>query len=157
MQPRFAKISRARGLRNISVFEIALGVYCRTAELTIPANGNQGCYTLGESGGEVVATVPVRSLDMVVDENVVQKVSCIKIDVEGSELSVLQGARKVLTRDRPTVLFEINPAALQTCKSTSIELLSFLRDNGYSVAQITRHGIADLPEEINDCVECLAY
>jgi hypothetical protein len=37
----------------------------------------------------------------------------VKIDVEGSEVAVLRGARSLLSRpDRPAILFEHNPVAL---------------------------------------------
>jgi FkbM family methyltransferase len=40
----------------------------------------------------------------------------IKIDVEGSEIAVLRGARRLLARaDRPALLFEYNPDTLNEC------------------------------------------
>jgi FkbM family methyltransferase len=40
----------------------------------------------------------------------------LKIDVEGSEIAVLRGARRLLSReDRPAVLFEYNPDTLMEC------------------------------------------
>jgi FkbM family methyltransferase len=40
----------------------------------------------------------------------------IKIDVEGSEVAVLRGARRLLARaDRPALLFEYNPDTLNEC------------------------------------------
>lgn len=42
------------------------------------------------------------------------KVSCIKIDVEGFEPYVLRGAKRILTLDKPIVIVEFNPSALQS-------------------------------------------
>ncbi len=52
--------------------------------------------------------VPVSTLD---DEmrDVPERVSFIKIDVEGHELEVLQGGQKVLSRHKPVLLVEFNP------------------------------------------------
>ena len=43
-------------------------------------------------------TVPVMSLDAFVDENAIKHISYMKLDVEGHELSVLEGARALLPR-----------------------------------------------------------
>ncbi len=57
----------------------------------------------GGSGGGI--TVPVTTLDALVGDDVP---ALIKIDVEGSELLVMKGARRVLARsdDAPVLLFE---------------------------------------------------
>lgn len=47
------------------------------------------------------------SLDMLVSEHCLKRVDLVKIDVEGFELSVLNGAKKTLHQLRPTVLMEI--------------------------------------------------
>lgn len=47
--------------------------------------------------------VEVRTLDSFV----LQDVTCIKADVEGSEREVLDGARKTIARDRPILLLEL--------------------------------------------------
>ena len=40
----------------------------------------------------------------------------LKIDVEGSEIAVLRGARRLLAQaDRPAILFEYNPDTLTEC------------------------------------------
>lgn len=57
-----------------------------------------------------------------------QRVSLIKIDVEGHEAAVLRGASALLARDRPVVVFEQAAAELEGGSSASIELL---RQHGY--------------------------
>ena len=41
------------------------------------------------------------------------RIDLVKIDVEGHEPAVLEGAREVLARDRPTLLVEFNPFGLE--------------------------------------------
>lgn len=55
-----------------------------------------GCSHISENGG---LTIPVRSIDEVVDPK--YRVTMIKMDVEGSELESLKGARSVIQRDKP--------------------------------------------------------
>jgi FkbM family methyltransferase len=56
----------------------------------------------------------------------------IKIDVEGSEASVLRGARSLLSRpDRPAILFEYNPVTLTECGASARILRELL--SGYAL------------------------
>jgi FkbM family methyltransferase len=53
---------------------------------------------------EITITVNTDLLDNIFDHS--QRVSFIKIDVEGAELQVLEGARNVIGRDKPIIVFE---------------------------------------------------
>jgi FkbM family methyltransferase len=76
-------------------------------------------------------TVEQQRLDEVVDPS--SEIDLIKIDVEGAELFVLRGAAKLLTRCRPTLLFESTMSALATWHLTPDAMFTFLRDHGYRV------------------------
>ena len=65
----------------------------------------------------VELTVPVTTLDAIVRERDVRSIDLIKVDVEGWELPVFQGAAATLARDRPVVIFE----ALADAPSAAIE------------------------------------
>lgn len=41
------------------------------------------------------------------------KINCLKIDVEGSELDLLEGAKKVFTEMRPVALLSLHPVSIQ--------------------------------------------
>ncbi|MBS9475706.1 FkbM family methyltransferase [Ancylobacter radicis] len=58
-----------------------------------------------DAGSELVE---LTTLDLLVAEQKLARVDCIKIDVEGAEGQVLAGATQTLERDRPTVIFEMN-------------------------------------------------
>ncbi|MCR4406819.1 MAG: FkbM family methyltransferase [Anaerolineae bacterium] len=75
-------------------------------------------------------------------------ISFIKIDVEGTEPLVFRGATKMLQRDRPLILSELNPVQLEKvsgCKAaqliTEMQALGYhchvLDDNGKVAAKIT--------------------
>ena len=75
-----------------------------------------------------VIEVPVRTLDSFE----LLPVGFIKIDVEGHELAVLEGARATILRDRPVLLVEVEerhrPGALSS-------VTDFLRELGYAPAE----------------------
>lgn len=62
-----------------------------------------------------------------------QRVSVIKIDVQGFEANVLNGAVGVIERDRPAVFCEVTPGALEKAGSSVNEVLDFFRERDYSM------------------------
>jgi FkbM family methyltransferase len=96
---------------NITIIPVGLSSEAGTATLYIPVlNGLPltGWASLApgnypEATGELTKPVKVATLDSFQ----VESVSFIKIDVEGHELQVLEGARQTLATHRPTVLIEI--------------------------------------------------
>lgn len=61
-----------------------------------------------------------------------RRVTFIKIDVEGFEPSVIQGALQLLKRDKPTLLIEIYPMLLARHGFTAADVINPLRAIGYS-------------------------
>ncbi|MEX2454759.1 MAG: FkbM family methyltransferase [Rhodospirillaceae bacterium] len=61
----------------------------------------------------------------------------MKIDVEGSELRMLDGARNTIARDRPTLLVEIEEAHTGIPLDESI---AYVRAMGYAAYFYDRHG-----------------
>lgn len=55
----------------------------------------------------------------------------MKLDAEGSELAVLQGARDALERFRPSMVVEINGTVLQHAGNSSAQVVDFLEARGY--------------------------
>lgn len=81
-------------------------------------------------------TVIRRRLDDVVVSN--DPIALLKVDVEGAEMAALRGARKLLARFGPVLVFEhCDPAH-------TAELLGFLADLGYAVFDMDGSGPYDL-------------
>lgn len=107
--PKIFRILEAGARGNVSLLPYALADSTGTARLRIPKTergySNQGgslnFAKVGPSYGEL--EVETRRLD---DEGL-HDIGLIKIDVEGFEFEVLEGARETIERDRPVLLIEI--------------------------------------------------
>ena len=58
----------------------------------------------------------------------------IKIDIEGAESLMLDGAKRIMTSDRPVVFCEFNDIHLRDAGSSSSQLLRKFEDLGYKTA-----------------------
>lgn len=96
---------RANGVEDrVRVMQVALGEGGGMAKIASSDPANLGGTTLAvDAGGEI----EVRSLDEI---DTGHPVRLIKVDVEGMDLAVLKGARRLLERDRPWVLCEAGTA-----------------------------------------------
>ena len=73
------------------------------------------------------------TIDQWVDDFQISSVDFIKIDVEGYEYSVLEGAINTLLSFRPIVMFELNQLTLTLSNRTTTEYLRFAEDLNYNV------------------------
>lgn len=69
--------------------------------------------------------VELKVLDDVIPHNV--KIDFIKIDVEGGEFGVLRGAKKLLKKNKPVIIFECGLGASDYYGTKPIELYNFLK------------------------------
>jgi FkbM family methyltransferase len=107
-------------LDQVTVHHAALGA--APGETSIPpfslsGRGNYGGVSVG-GDGEAVA---VRTIDQLC----LDRLAFVKIDVEGEELHVLDGARATVARCRPALYLENDR------REKSPELISAIRDMGY--------------------------
>nr|WP_241429070.1 FkbM family methyltransferase [Agrococcus sp. ARC_14] len=77
--------------------------------------------------------VPVTTVDEVCALRGIERVHFIKVDVEGFEPSVMQGAASVIERDRPSLLLEIEDRHLARYETTAADFSASLRALGYSM------------------------
>lgn len=92
------------------------------------------------AAGDEVREVQVECarLDDVIDPH--RRIDFVKIDVEGAELMVLEGAEGLLGRSRPSIVFESGPGRAEEFGLTKQQLFSFLvDDHGYSVFLFRDH------------------
>lgn len=77
--------------------------------------------------------VPMVALDEFVEKNNAGHIDFIKIDAEGAELSVLKGARKILTEHRPVCILGMHPSSIYKFGDSAKAIWDFIRDVNYRV------------------------
>jgi len=77
--------------------------------------------------------VRVTSVDKLMEEKKIPSVGFIKIDVEGAELRVLQGAHNTLKRHKPKILLAIHPVSIRNFDDSQGEIWDLVTKHGYRV------------------------
>ncbi|WP_159433632.1 FkbM family methyltransferase [Agrococcus sp. Marseille-P2731] len=77
--------------------------------------------------------VPVTTIDEVCAARGIERVHFIKVDVEGFEPGVVQGAAEVIRRDRPSLLLEIEDRHLERYATTAADFAASLLALGYAM------------------------
>ena len=83
--------------------------------------GNAGARTLADGGDIEISTLDAEAV----------QADFIKIGVEGMELSVLEGGRKLIEHSRPAIYFEINLSALRSRGVRVKQLGNFFKNHRY--------------------------
>lgn len=116
---------------------------------------NEGWATLSDTldagttyvgGGK--RRIATTSLDRLVADEELKRVDFIKMDVEGSELRVLRGARELLRRFRPMLMVELEPAPLLRMATDPQSVIAFLRSEGYELRELVRGRLAPLRHDV---------
>lgn len=114
---------------------VAVGAEPGRVFLTVDAqHADNNAYITAE--GEIA--VDVVTLDALCRERNWSPVGAIKIDVEGYEPKVIEGARETITRHRPVVLAEFNRERMAINGFTIDDSWRFMREQGYEVHILDR-------------------
>jgi FkbM family methyltransferase len=139
-------------LTNVAVHPCALGASDGTAMLGLYKSSNRGRHSIIDAAAKPQIRIPVRTLDdLDRDSGTARKSwSLVKIDVEGYEAFVLDGAKETLPRIE-TLVMEFSPALL---KSAGRDPASTLHALSSCFRRIHRMG-SERMEEVS-AQECLA-
>jgi len=88
-------------------------------------------------------SVQMEMLDDLIPENT--KIDLIKIDVEGAEYQVLQGARKTLQKNKPLVLFECGLGGADIYGTTPEDIFNLFAECGLNISTIEYFNAAKQP------------
>jgi FkbM family methyltransferase len=135
-------------LSNVKVHRTALGrapgkSTLRVAEASHPGHNALGGFMYAGTVLEESVEVDIVTLDQAVRGEKLTRLDLLKIDVEGSEVDVLQGADEVLRTLRPVVLAEAQDESLRRMGSNVGELLKLLRAHDYEVKVFGESGHAE--------------
>jgi FkbM family methyltransferase len=132
---RLVRHLRVNGCWNVSVEGCALGNEVCEANLFVVDGRQDWCNSLRPPAVEErteAIRVGVERLDDVLWRLEVDAVDFIKLDAEGAELSVLQGARELLRgTSRPVILAEVQDIRTQPWGYRAAEIVGFLAAENY--------------------------
>ncbi len=124
------------GLTNVRTLQLAASDRAGSGMLRVAGFGHEGLNSLGEFGGAIeefaIERVRLMPLDDLVEAEGLGHFDALKIDVEGGELAVLQGARRILGVRRPIILLVHFQATLQKQNASRDAVLDLLRSAGYT-------------------------
>jgi FkbM family methyltransferase len=132
------------GVTNVDYYFAAVGNKEGTIELSPLNPGNEAGTAISGGTGVKVDLITLDSLKL-------QNVSLIKIDVEGMEDEVLDGARETIMKNKPVILIEIMggyyyysaPRHIQVKIEGTIEKLKGM---GYTCHNLWEHDYIALPQ-----------
>jgi FkbM family methyltransferase len=115
-------------LENLTIIEEAAGAETGFAEFHVTgSHDSHGLFEHPLTGTRETHRVPLRRID----ELDLPSPQFVKIDVEGAEISVLQGMDETLRRGKPALLVEWNPQCQRNAGREPLDLPMYLREKGY--------------------------
>ncbi|MEI7675258.1 MAG: FkbM family methyltransferase [Bacteroidales bacterium] len=124
-------------LTNIVIEKTAVSDKIGEIELFLDETDfNNGAATAYSESFTSTEKAPSTSLDNYFQDKKTDKIRFIKIDIEGGEFLALQGMKNLLTKQKPTLLVEINPIT----PYDKNELDAFLFEIGYKKKFIDKKG-----------------
>lgn len=133
--PRYAECWRHNmaARPNAQLHEVALGAGSGSVDLVNVTPGSHGDTRVEFEGapGAVARSRPMTTLDSFL----LRDVDLLKVDCEGFELFVLEGARETLLRCRPCVIVEQKPGHAQRFNRGEQDAVAFLAGLGATLHQ----------------------
>ena len=124
-----------RRMGNVMINHAAVGERNGVIKLFISDELNVDHRTFDSGDGRQSIDVPVVTLDDYFQPG--QKVDFIKIDVQGYEWSVLQGAQRVLRENADVkILMEYWPWGLKTASAEPSDLLNLFKSLGFTISKV---------------------
>ncbi len=142
--PRLVPLLRANceinwSMAPVTISDAAVGAGEGSATISVPLNGAANA-TLSDVGGDCARhDVKVVSLDDSLPEDL--KVDWLKIDVEGHELGVLQGARRVIARSPDVrIVMEWSVNQMRDAGVSADDMIAMFRELGLVAASVPDSG-----------------
>lgn len=116
-------------IKNAKLYNAAVTETSGTSTLYL-CDSNRGMHRIYQSDWCKEGTTHVKTIRI---DDIVDHADFIKIDVEGSELGVLKGMRKLLKERKSTVLMEFHPPSIIEYGAQPADIYDFVTSLGYAV------------------------
>lgn len=126
----------ANNFTNVTTLNMALGNHSGTVELSMSdSNYGDNRISVGgsDSAGMTTEKVKIGTLDEILKSLDIDRIDCIKMDVQGFEGYVCEGMVETLARANVTVFTEFWPNGIRATGKDPIEFLELFRRLGYVV------------------------
>ena len=148
---------------NVEIREMALSDSYGVMDLFVPEDPSMASlsnWTNGRAGHVHTVQCEMAPLDELIENGRLPVPHFVKCDVEGAELAVFRGARKILDKaDAPVILFELNTWAASSFGnrlSDYSEFLGSLVNAKYRFFEIDKAGLTELRSTELDYANVLA-
>lgn len=130
----------ANGYINVMAINKAVGEKGGTVKLFLSNEDNTGDFrTYNANDDRKSLEVEMVTIDSVLRAE--KKVDVIKIDIQGSEVKALKGAKEILKKSKQIIIFtEFWPRGLRQAGDSGKEYLKLLRGNGFEIWEIRDDG-----------------
>lgn len=159
---------KINNLTNIIATQcLAISNVSGSAKLAIACEERSALNTLGSEfsfkGIDKVKTEDVKmiSIDELVSDMKLNRVDVLKLDIEGSELKALIGAKNVIEKFRPAIMLGVNENSLKACGTDHKEIQQILKKMRYRAYRVVDYPtfslelIPDLEKEHAKIIFCL--
>jgi FkbM family methyltransferase len=138
---------RANRFTNVRVNALALWSEPSEHVLQLePSSAQSFVRADREAKGGAALRVPATTLDDYLAEAGLPSIHVVKIDVEGAELQVLRGARRVMERDRPLLVMELLDWGLARYGDDIGQVFRLLGALGYAARDLDDRPVGDAVE-----------
>lgn len=132
--------ARINGLGNVKVVPLAAGASDSTGVLYLAAHSGGATLSSADLPPDLTRAmeVSVLSIDYLIESGRIEVPAMVKIDVEGTEMAVLDGMRRTLDLHRPMVVFEVDDEQPAVAETKYAALAGRLVQHGYRVERLER-------------------
>jgi FkbM family methyltransferase len=140
-------------IENITVLESAMSDKKGISHLAISKDGALNSLIKTQHPGQDIESyqqINTTTVDDTITELNIRNLSIVKIDVEGAEKMVIEGARKTL-RENPelSIIFESSSFNTYNYSYSPKELILFLQSEGFQIFYINRFGLINPLTDFN--------
>lgn len=137
--------------QNVLIQNIGLGSKKDQLKLAVNTFNNRGGNRINNDATENYSLIDIIKIDDFVSSNKIEKVDLVKIDVEGFEMHVLNGAHEMLKKDKPVLFIELSDDNLKEQGSTAKQLIQHLTNIGYSCYNSVDNAKVTLSDDFTNC------